>query len=171
MTLFTVDDAAKLLPTLKKDKLYKKEIKKFSLTTRLFVTWFYIITGIRAFFIATIVVSLFRQQPDLGIAISQGFGVFGIIVYVLLSIIDLMRLLDIGVIIAVIVCSFTLGSGITANFVPYLLPLLGVFIIGFAIIGVSNYIFNKIVEKNSPMIYLELRTYAEHIENMQRMFK
>ena len=169
MALFTVDDARKLLPSFKNDRLYKNEIKKFNPILRIFVIWFYIVSSVRTFFVATIVVALFKQQPDLSVAMVEGYGWIGIAIYLGLSIIDLMRLLDLGLIITVIICSFTLGNGITSNFAPYLLPILGVYAAGFVLIVITNIIFNKIVKSLCPKIAAELELYASQINNMQRM--
>lgn len=170
MALFTVDDARKLVPTFRNDRLFKNEIKKFNPILKIFVVWFYVVSSVRFFFVATIVVALFKQQPDLNIAMSEGYGFIGILVYLGLSIIDLMRLLDLGVIVAVAICSFTLGNGITANFVPYLLPIIGIYVAGFILIVITNLIFNKIVKSTCPKIASELESYANQINNMQRMF-
>lgn len=169
MSLFTVDDARKLLPSFKNDRLLKGELKKFNPVLRVFVIWFYIVSSVRMFFVATIVVALFRQQPDFSVAMAEGYGWIGIVVYLGLSIIDLMRLLDLGLIVTVIICSFTLGNGITSNFMPYLLPIIGVYAAGFVIIVITNIVFNKIVKSLCPKIATELELYASQINNMQRM--
>lgn len=123
MILFTVDEARIIKKQIAGEKEFKKEYSKFSGTVNLFTIWFFILTSIKALFVATIIVSLFNNQPDLIFAWNQGYGFMGLIIYLIASCIDIMILLDIGLFIAVIIGAFAVGDGIAANlralFVPF----------------------------------------------------
>lgn len=158
--MFTVDDARKVLSMYRKNGSRSREITKFSLTTNFFVIIFLVISCVRSFFVATFIVALFNQQPDISLALTKGYGFIGLIAYIVLSAIDLMGILDLGLVITVIICSFVLGGGITANFLPYLLPVFLLYAGAFTIIFILNCLFNLIVKKISQDIYDELKHYV-----------
>ena len=170
MILFTVDEARILKKQIAGEKEFKKEYSKFSGTVNLFTCWFFVLTGIKALFVATIIVSLFNNQPDLIYAWNQGYVFIGIIIYLIASCIDLMRLFDIGLFSAVIVGAFAVGDGITANFLPFLVPILLCYVITFGLILASNYAINAIVEKNCPQIYDYIKTSMKINQLMEGLF-
>ena len=153
MILFTVDEARVIKKQIAGEKEYKKEYPKFSSTVNIFTIWFLILTSIKSLFVATIIVSLFNNQPDLIYAWNQGYGLIGLVVYFAASFIDLMRLLDIGLFVAVIVGAFAVGDGISANFLPFIVPIVLCYAISFGLILASNYAINAIIEKGCPKIY------------------
>lgn len=153
MILFTVDESRIVKKTLKDNKNFKKEYGTFGAIVNIFSVWFVVLTSIRAILVATIIVSLFNNQPDLIYAWNQGYGFIGLLVYFLASFIDLLRILDIGIFVAVIIGSFSIGNGITANFVPFLLPIAICYALCFGLILASNFLINAIVEKTCPKIY------------------
>ena len=158
MIAFTVDEARIFKKAIKGQAEYKKEYPRFSGIVNMFSVWFLIVTSIRSLFVATIVVSLFNNQPDLIYAWNQGYGFIGLIIYLIASCIDLMRILDIGIIIAVIIGSFAIGDGIGANFAPFILPIIICYALCFGIILASNYAINAILEKSCPKIYKDIAT-------------
>lgn len=164
MIAFTVDEACAFKKGIAQEKEFKKEYPTFRVITNLFRLWFIVLTSIKALFVATIIVSLFNNQPDLIYAWNQGWGFAGLIVYLVASCIDLFRLVDIGVFIAVIIGVFAVGDGIGANFVPFLLPILLCYALSFGLILASNYAINAILEKRCPKIYKAL---AETIKEIQ----
>lgn len=156
MIAFTVDEARLFKKAIKNREEYKNEYSKFSGIVNLFSIWFLIITSIRSLFVFTIVISLFNNEPDLIYAWNQGYGFIGLVIYLIASCIDLMRLLDIGIIIAVVIGSFTVGNGIGTNFSPFILPIIICYALYFGIILASNYAINAILEKSCPKIYKEI---------------
>lgn len=170
MILFTVDEARIIKKQITGEKEYKKEYAKFSGTVNMFTIWFLILTSIKSLFVATIIVSLFNNQPDLMYAWNQGYGFIGLVVYLIASCIDLMRLLDIGLFIAVIIGAFAIGGGITANFLPFIVPIILCYAISFGLILASNYAINAIVEKSCPKIYSYIETTMRMNQFMKGMF-
>ena len=158
MILFTVDEARALKKSIANDKSLKKEYPKFSRIVTAFSVWFFILSSIKELFVATIVISLFKNQPDLIQTWNEGYGFIGLFAYLVASCIDILRLLDIGVIIAVLYGAFTIGDGFGANFVPFLVPIALCFAISWGLIVASNYIINVIVEKKCPKIYSNIET-------------
>lgn len=170
MILFTVDEARIFKKQIAGEKEFKNEYGKFSGTVNLFTAWFLVLTSIKSLFVATIIVSLFNNQPDLIYAWNQGYGFIGLIIYLIASCIDLMRLLDIGLFIAVIVGVFAVGDGISANFLPFLVPIILCYAISFGLILASNYAINAIVEKNCPKIYGYIESSMRMNQLMKGMF-
>ena len=170
MILFTVDEARVYKKRYAGAKDLKKEYGKFSGIVNLFTIWFLILTGVRSLLVATIIVSLFCNQPDLTYAWNQGYGFMGLIVYLIASFIDLMRLLDIGLFIAVIIGAFTIGNGISANFLPFLVPIILCYAITFGLILASNLAINVIVKKVCPKTYSSIFMATKTNELLEGMF-
>ena len=170
MIAFTVDEARSFKKSISQQDEYKKEFGHFRRTVNLFSLWFIVLTSVRALFVATIVVSLFNNQTDLLYAWNQGYGFIGLVIYLVASCIDLMRLLDIGIIVAVIIGVFAVGGGFGANFLPFLLPIILCYAITFGLILASNFAFNAIVEKLCPKIYKDLAEVIETIQRRKQMY-
>ena len=69
MILFTVDEARILKKQIAGEKEFKKEYSKFSGTVNLFTCWFFVLTSIKALFVATIIVLYsfnFKGIPSFG---------------------------------------------------------------------------------------------------------
>lgn len=170
MFLFTVDEARVFKKQYAEVKDLKKEYDKFSGIVNLFTIWFLILTGVRSLLVATIIVSLFSNQPDLTYAWSQGYGFIGLIIYIIASCIDLMKLLDLGIFIAVIIGAFTIGNGISANFLPFLVPIILCYAITFGLILASNLAINVIVKKVCPKTYSSIFMATKTNELLEGMF-
>ena len=163
MIVFTVVEGKRLLPSISQAKNLKKEYKQFSAITHIFSAIFFIISALRTLFVFTVLVALFQNENDLLKSWNSGYGFIGLGAYFLLSIIDLMRLLDLGIIIAAIWGMFTIGNGFGENFLTYLLPIIFAYVISILLVVGLNFLYNAIIEKLCPHTYGRISEYMEAI--------
>ena len=75
-----------------------------------------------------------------------------------------MRLLDIGIIIATIIGTFTIGDGFSTNFMTYALPILLCYAIVFGLCAGFNFLYNAIVQKICPKTYKDVCDLMDEIK-------
>ena len=158
--LFTINEARALRPLLAQDPDLKKEYNSFKNLIGVFSVWLFILSTIRSFVVATVVVSLFNQEPNLLKTWNKGEGFGAFFLYLLVLCIPIIgNFVDALAPIVVLIAAFTVGNGIAGNFVPFLLPLAIVYAVTFGLVFISNCIVNLYTKNFCPKIYKEIEFY------------
>lgn len=164
----TIPEANKLLRGLKEQK--KKDFGKFKIITKIFWLSFIVMSCLRTLFVSTVIVALFDNKTDIIDCWNKGYGFWGLGIYLLASLFDFMRLLDIGIIIATIIGTFTIGNGFGTNFMTYALPILLCYLIVFGLCVGLNFLYNAIIQKACPKTYEDICDLMDEIEFRNKMF-
>lgn len=169
--LLTVDEARKLKPLLAGIESLKKEFKTYKNTVNAFGVWFFVLTTVRALVVSTVIASLIKQEPNLLIAWEKGEGVMIFLLYLVVSCLPIIgNLVNVFAPIAVIIAAFTMGGGITSNFVPFVLPIAIAYVVTFGLIFYSNYLFNSLLKHNCPELYKEIEAMSEMDDITRSLF-
>ena len=169
--LLTVDEARKLKPLLAGIESLKKEFRTYKNTVNAFGIWFFVLTTIRALVVSTVIASLIKQEPNLLIAWEKGEGAMIFLLYLVISCLPIIgNLVNVFAPIAVIIAAFTMGGGITSNFVPFVLPIAIAYAATFGLIFYSNYLFNSLLKHNCPELYEKIEAMSELDDTAARMF-
>ena len=160
--LFTVDEARSLKPTIARVKELGEEYKTYAGVVNAFSIWFFILITVKSLIVSTVLVSMYRQEPDLIVTWNKGEGLYFFLGYLFISCLPLIgRLVDFIAPIAVVVAAFTIGKGITSNFTPFVLPIAITYAVTFGLIFFSNSLINSIIKSSCPKIYDEIKLLSE----------